>query len=268
MTLRYDWFRAEDRKKQLADFVSEEKEAHFGKNSMPEADKENWVRRHFDSVAPKYDLMNTLLSFGIHYVWKRQAVDMMGLTKGDAVLDVCGGTGDLSDLAERRVGASGKTVLFDINRAMMEAGRQKKSAATGHHRSFVQGNAEILPFPTASFDAAMVGFGIRNLTHMERGFREMYRVLKPGGKFLCLEFSKPASPWFRTLYDFYSFNIMPPLGGLIAGNPRAYTCLPETIRMFPLPDELSKILTGIGFSGMRFQRLTNGIAVAHTGVKP
>jgi demethylmenaquinone methyltransferase/2-methoxy-6-polyprenyl-1,4-benzoquinol methylase len=158
--------------------------------------------------------------------------------------------------------------LYDINRMMMESGRRKSSNASSREKIlYVQGDAENISFGSKRFDAAMVGFGIRNLTHMEEGFKEMYRVLKPGGRILCLEFSQPTAPLFRWLYDFYSFYIMPFLGLLIVGSRQAYTYLPESIRVFPLPQELSVLLEGIGFSKVTYRKLTNGIAVIHVGVK-
>ena len=212
--------------------------------------------------------MNTLLSFGIHYAWKRTAVRMLKLAPGDRVLDVCGGTGDLAILAARKVGSQGRVVIYDINRAMIHAGLHK--IANNEMRArlrHVQGNAEQISFPDRHFEAVMVGFGIRNVTRMKMGFAEMYRVLKPGGKMMCLEFSKPIWPVFRWLYDFYSFHIMPFLGELIVGSRKAYTHLPESIRMFPLPDELSELLKTIGFSQVTYRSLTNGIAVIHLAVK-
>jgi demethylmenaquinone methyltransferase/2-methoxy-6-polyprenyl-1,4-benzoquinol methylase len=243
---------------------------HFGFQQVPEGEKVAYVRRHFDSVAHVYDFMNTLLSFGIHYAWKRAAVRALGLKGGERVLDVCGGTGDLSLLAARRVGPAGRVILYDINEAMIREGRSKRERERDQERRWIRyalGDAEKIAFPARSFDAAMVGFGIRNVTHMERGFAEMCRVLKPGGRMICLEFSRPTFPVFRWLYDVYSFYIMPWLGEMIAGNRQAYTHLPETIRLFPLPDELSAILKGAGFSRVTYRRLTNGIAVVHLAEK-
>jgi len=241
---------------------------HFGYLTIPEKDKVEWVRRHFNSVARKYDSMNTLLSLGIHYQWKRMAVKMMRLRQGNRVLDVCGGTGDLSRMAAERTAPSGRIMLYDINWEMMAAGRLK-TLASPHHGLIqcVQGDAERIGFPDGCFDAAMVGFGIRNLTHVEEGFREMCRVLKTGGVFMCLEFSEPVTPWFRWLYDFYSFHIMPSLGRVLAGCRPAYAYLPESIRLFPKPDELKSILERIGLRDVRYRRLTDGIAVIHLGKK-
>ncbi len=247
---------------------SSEQTTHFGFLTIPEREKVEWVRRHFNSVARKYDSMNTLLSMGIHYQWKRMAVRMMGLRPGDRVLDVCGGTGDLSRMAADYVAPSGGIVLYDINWEMMAAGRPRLAQSSGGDKiSHVQGDAEQIAFPDNSFDGAMVGFGIRNLTRLENGFREMHRVLKPGGTFLCLEFSEPVTPWFRSLYDFYSFRVMPLLGKMLAGCQPAYTYLPESIRMFPSPEELARMLRNIGFRDVYYRRLTDGIAVAHLGKK-
>src|SRR5574340_885558 len=249
-------------------FAGDEGTTHFGFRTVPVKEKVAWVRNHFDTVAQKYDMMNTLLSFGIHYLWKRTAVRLLGLKQGDAVLDVCGGTGDLSILAIKQVGPSGKVALYDINRAMMEAGRRKPTHAKERSRIlYVQGDAEHISFASGCFDAALVGFGIRNLTHMEEGLREMHRVLKPGGCFVCLEFSRPTASWFRLLYDFYSFHVMPALGRLIVGSRQAYTYLPESIRMFSSPEELSRLLEKIGFRRVNYRALTNGIAVVHRGIK-
>jgi demethylmenaquinone methyltransferase/2-methoxy-6-polyprenyl-1,4-benzoquinol methylase len=250
------------------DITDAEKTTHFGYFTIPEKEKVEWVRLHFNSIARKYDYMNTLLSLGIHYQWKRMAVKSMGLRSGDLVLDVCGGTGDLARMAAERVAPSGSVVLYDINWEMMAAGRPKTKASP--HRdlvSLVQGDAEALTFPDNCFDAVMVGFGIRNLTHFEEGFRQMHRVLKAGGIFMCLEFSEPVTPWFRQLYDFYSFHIMPCLGRVLAGCQPAYTYLPESIRLFPNPDELKSILERIGLRDVTYRRLTGGIAVIHLGKK-
>jgi demethylmenaquinone methyltransferase / 2-methoxy-6-polyprenyl-1,4-benzoquinol methylase len=240
----------------------------FGFKKVKAEEKEGLVRAHFDSIARKYDLMNTLLSFGIHHYWKRVAVRLAAVEEDIAILDICGGTGDLSLLAAPSLGPSGRIILCDINRAMIEAGRQK--IARSHYResiSYVQGDGESLSFPHGAFDRVLVGFGIRNLVHLDQGLREMYRVLKPGGRFVCLEFSKPTSAWFRMLYDFYSFRIMPVAGRLLAGSDKAYTYLPESIRTFPDADRLSEILSEIGFIEVRYRRLTNGIAVIHVAEK-
>ncbi|MGD9008377.1 MAG: bifunctional demethylmenaquinone methyltransferase/2-methoxy-6-polyprenyl-1,4-benzoquinol methylase UbiE [Desulfobacteraceae bacterium] len=262
------WFDARNRQAQLDEHVRQTQQARFGVRTFHEREKYRAVMRHFNRVAPKYDFMNSLLSLGIQHVWKRAAIRMLDISRGERILDVCGGTGDLAILAARRTGPSGQVVIYDINRAMMTAGRHKIDPFPElSHIQYVQGDAERIAFPDRAFDVAMVGFGIRNLTHLKQGFGEMHRVLKPGGRLLCLEFSRPTNPLFRLLYDFYSFNIMPLLGELIVGSAQSYACLPETIRMFPLPDELSSILAGIGFDPVRYRRMTNSIAVAHVGVK-
>ena len=262
------WYDRSKRLEQLDDHIIRQRKARFGSEELEESKKADRVRRHFDSVAARYDLMNTLLSMGIHYAWKQFAIQHMGLKPGDRVLDVCGGTGDLSVSALKAVGDTGQVVLCDINWRMMQAGKYKPTHQAYRRKiQFVQGDAEQIAFPDETFDQVMVGFAIRNITHMVRAFQEMYRVLKPGGVFMCLEFSKPATPWFRRLYDFYSFNIMPHLGDLLVGTRKAYTCLPETIRLFLMPEELSDIFRRIGYTDVRFKRLTNGIAVVHIATK-
>lgn len=262
------WLDDAERKKQLKMNAEDAQTAFFGFQSVPSEEKAGRVRQHFNSVAEHYDFMNTLLSFGIHHLWKRLAVKMLALGPGCRVLDVCGGTGDLAIRAAKIIGPDGRVLVYDINRAMMLAGLPKVAGKDIEHRiRYVQGDAESICFPDGNFDAAMVGFGIRNVTHWIKGFEEMHRVLKPGGKMMCLEFSKPTFAPFRRLYDIYSFYIMPLLGELIAGSRQAYTHLPETIRMWPLPDELTDILKKIGFAQVHHRRLTNGIAVIHLAVK-
>ena len=246
-----------------------EEMAYFGYRQVPAREKRRWVLRHFNSIARQYDWMNTILSFGLQHLWKSAAIRALELSPGDRVLDVCGGTADLSILAAREIGPAGSAVLYDINRAMIEAGKPKAARNSLASRiGYVQGDAEQIAFRDGQFEAAFVGFGIRNLTRMEKGLEEMHRVLKPGGKLMCLEFSIPASGWFRWLYHFYSFHIMPLAGQILTGSREAYTYLPESIRKFPLPDELSSILERIGFSNVTYRPLTNGIAVIHLGIKP
>jgi demethylmenaquinone methyltransferase/2-methoxy-6-polyprenyl-1,4-benzoquinol methylase len=240
----------------------------FGSQRVSPEDKRRLVQDHFDTVAPRYDLTNTLLSFGLQHVWKRHAVAMLQLKPGERVVDVCGGTADLALLAAQAVLPAGRLVVYDFNRAMMALGQDKvREANLTHAIAFVQGDAESLALPDRSFDAAMVGFGIRNLSDMVQGLREMHRVLKPGGRIMILEFSQPTKPWFKALYDFYSFTVMPLVGQIMVGSWQAYTYLPESIRLFPSPGELSETLRGLGFAKITYQPLSNGIAVAHVGKK-
>ena len=247
---------------------SEKSQACYGYSRVAVEEKPKLVQAHFSSSARRYDLMNSVMSMGIHHLWRRSAVRMMGLKEGDRVLDVCGGTADLSILAARAVGPKGKVILYDFNRAMIEAGRPKvdRAALTDRVR-YVQGDAQEIALADGRFDAAMVGFGIRNLARPERGLEEIHRVLKPGGKLMCLEFSRPASAWFRLLYDLYSFLYLPLVMRLLGPSMPSYTYLPESIRRFPPPDELSATLERIGFTRVTYRRLTNGIAVVHTAVK-
>ena len=264
-----NWYDSSKRKEQLNAHVETTGKANFGFKQYDADQKVDAVLTHFNRVAKSYDFMNSLLSLGIQHLWKRTAVRMLNLNRGDWVLDVCGGTGDLAILSAQRVGDAGRVTLYDINRAMMQAGRPKFDRSIAKNRiDLVQGDAEQITFPDNTFDAVMVGFGIRNLTRLETGFKEMHRVLKPGGRLLCLEFSRPKNLTFRRLYDFYSFNIMPLLGQLLVGSAASYACLSETIRMFPLPHELSSILEKIGFYQVHYHSMTNGIAVAHLASKP
>lgn len=243
-------------------------ENHFGYRKVEPGEKIKLVQQHFDTVAARYDFSNTVLSLGLDRIWRKKAVKMLGLRPGDRILDLCGGTAELALLAAVAAGESGRVTLYDINRAMMLAGKSKVSDARLDNRiTFVQGDAEQLSLASASFDAVMVGFGIRNLTHIEKGFQDMNRILKKGGKLLCLEFSQPQTGWFRALYDFYSFYIMPWVGKILVGSRDAYSYLPESIRLFPSPDDLSRIIESAGFSHVHFKGLTNGIAMVHLGIK-
>jgi demethylmenaquinone methyltransferase/2-methoxy-6-polyprenyl-1,4-benzoquinol methylase len=257
------WYNREKRLEQFERHVSETRTAKFGFTAYAESEKRHRVNRHFDTIATRYDFMNTLLSCGIHYAWKRRAVETLMIKPGEKVLDVCGGTGDIASLSAARTGEKGMSVVYDMNLKMIEQGRIKSIKGV----TFVQGDAESIAFPDGSFDAVSIGFGIRNVTHLETGFKEIFRVLKKGGSMCCLEFSKPDNTFFRYLYDLYSFRIMPLIGGLFTGSTEAYTAFPESIRAFPLPDELSLILKDIGFKDIKIKKLTNGIAVIHSAHK-
>jgi demethylmenaquinone methyltransferase / 2-methoxy-6-polyprenyl-1,4-benzoquinol methylase len=244
------------------------KTADFGFRRITAEEKAGYVLRHFNSIARKYDFMNTLLSFGLHYLWKRKAIEALGPRAGDRIVDVCGGTADLAIGIAGKTGEEGRVYLYDINRAMMKVGAEKLAKNPPAAKIlFIRGDAEKMACLSGHFDGAIVGFGIRNLTRMEEGFREIHRVLRPGGRMVCLEFSRPASRWFRRLYDFYSFQVMPRIGKLFTGRREAYVYLPESIRKFPLQEELSARLRKIGFIGVSYRNLTNGIAVIHQGRK-
>ncbi len=226
------------------------------------------VQRHFSAIAARYDLANDILSFGLQRAWKRRAVRLLELQPGARVADICGGTGDLALLAAHRAGERGRLILYDFNRDMLARGRDKVARAGLSGRILpVQGDAQRLALPDRCLDAAMVGFGIRNLADMEQGFREMHRILKPGGRLVCLEFSHPAHPWFARLYDLYSRLFIPLVGKLLAGSGEAYTYLTTSIRAFPDADALAALLTRLGFTQVTYHRLTDGIAVIHVAVK-
>ena len=227
-------------------------------------DKSQTVRGYFNAIAGRYDLLNTLLSFGLHHLWKRRTIKEACIAPGASVLDLCGGTADLALLAAR-AGAQSVTVC-DFSAEMMLVG--KKKAAAVPVIAFVCGDAQHIACADSSFDVVLIGFGLRNIADRELGLREMLRVLKPGGRLVCLEFSTPVWPWFRMLYDFYSRYIIPTAGLLISGSREAYEYLPDSIKKFPLPDGLAAIMQTVGFKKVKYIRLTNGIAAIHTGKKP
>ncbi len=246
----------------------EVKTTHFGTKVVREEEKQGLVREVFDSVADKYDLMNDLMSMGVHRLWKRFVAGITGLGPGQKALDVAGGTGDIALLMADRVWDEGSVVVFDINGEMLRVGRDKcmdKGYFDG--LEFVQGNAEAIPFADNTFDCSTVGFGIRNVTHLDRAFAEMTRVTRPGGKVICLEFSHPTNKVFSRLYDIYSFSVLPNVGEMVTGNREAYTYLPESIRKFPPQDELKRIMEGAGLFRVRYHNLFGGIAAVHVGYK-
>jgi demethylmenaquinone methyltransferase / 2-methoxy-6-polyprenyl-1,4-benzoquinol methylase len=230
--------------------------------------KAQLVQRHFSNIASRYDLANDILSFGLQRAWKRLAVKLLNLSPGEVVLDVCGGTADLARLAVSIMGGTGWALVYDFNRDMLAVGRDKvKESPLNSNLTWIQGDAENLALKSGAVDAAIVGFGVRNLTRWERGFEEMHRVLKPGGRMVCLEFSQPPARWFRLLYDLYSFTFIPVVGKLLAGSWEAFSYLATSIRTFPSPAQLVKVLENIGFTKVTCRPFTQGIAVVHRGVK-
>lgn len=245
-----------------------EKQTFFGNKIIPEEKKEGLVREVFDSVASKYDLMNDLMSMGTHRVWKRIVAEETDLKPGESAIDVAGGTADIALLMRERVGEAGRVVVFDINREMLKCGRDKcvdKGVLKG--LEYVQGNAEEIAFEDNTFHCATVGFGIRNVTHLDKAFSEMARVVKPGGKVICLEFSHVENELLGKLYDLYSFSVIPAIGEMVTGNRGAYQYLSESIRKFPPQEELKKIMEGVGLYKVRYRNLFNGIAAMHVGYK-
>jgi demethylmenaquinone methyltransferase/2-methoxy-6-polyprenyl-1,4-benzoquinol methylase len=240
-------------------------QTHFGYRQVDERDKSRRVREVFDSVAGKYDLMNDLMSLGLHRAWKAYAVAVAAPKPGDRVLDVAAGTGDLTRALARRVGPSGCVVHTDINEAMLAAGRDRLLDA-GFSLPTALCDAEALPFASASFDLVSVAFGLRNMTHKERALREMARVLKPGGKLVVLEFSKVAEP-LRKPYDWYSFQVLPRLGRWVAGDGDSYRYLAESIRVHPSQAELKAMMKEAGFGHVDVHNLSAGVVALHVGLR-
>ena len=238
---------------------------HFGFETVDERDKARRVRGVFDSVAPRYDLMNDLMSAGLHRAWKAYTVLVANVQPGQQVLDIAGGTGDLAMAFARKVGARGRVVHTDINHAMLSTGRDRLLDA-GMVLPTVVCDAEKLPFPDAHFDLVSVAFGLRNMTHKDRALAEMQRVLRPGGKLLVLEFSKVAAP-LRRAYDWYSFKVLPRLGKLFANDADSYQYLAESIRKHPPQDELKAMMQSAGFARCDYRNLSAGIVAIHTGYK-
>ncbi len=238
---------------------------HFGFESVDEADKAHRVKGVFDSVAPKYDVMNDLMSAGLHRVWKAYTVMVANVRQGAQVLDIAGGTGDLSLAFARQVGASGRVVLTDINESMLRQGRDRLTDA-GRPVDALVCDAEKLPFVSGHFDVVSVAFGLRNMTHKDLALTEMCRVLKPGGKLLVLEFSRVAKP-LEKVYDWYSFKVLPKLGQWVAKDEASYRYLAESIRMHPGQQELKTLMLNSGFGHVDYHNLTGGLVALHVGIK-
>lgn len=240
-------------------------ETHFGYERVPLGEKARRVRGVFDSVADRYDVMNDLMSGGLHRLWKRLAVEEVRPRPGQVILDLAGGTGDVTRALARRVGEQGHVVLADINDRMLARGRDRLiDAGVAGNVSLAEVDAEALPFASESFDGITMAFGLRNVTDKSRALRSMHRVLKPGGRVVILEFSKPAE-LLRPAYDFYSFSVLPALGGFVAGDAASYRYLAESIRMHPDQPTLLRMLEAAGFERCRYRNLSGGIVALHVG---
>ncbi|VVC76868.1 Ubiquinone/menaquinone biosynthesis C-methyltransferase UbiE [Aquicella siphonis] len=246
----------------------ERKTTHFGYREVPKNEKAALVAEVFRSVAPKYDLMNDLMSLGMHRLWKRFAIEQAALRPGDQVLDVASGTGDLAKALARVVGSKGRVVMTDINEAMLQVGRERlEDAGVMGNIDFIQADAENLPFVDHYFDCVTIAFGLRNVTDKVTAMKSMHRVLKPGGKLLILEFSHPQTPLLNKLYDLYSFNIIPRLGALVTNDRDSYQYLVESIRMHPNQDALKAMMHEAGFEDVEYYNLCDGIVAVHKGYK-
>jgi demethylmenaquinone methyltransferase/2-methoxy-6-polyprenyl-1,4-benzoquinol methylase len=248
--------------------VIKEESTDFGFERVPWRDKARRVRGVFDSVAGNYDLMNDLMSGGIHRLWKRFTLSLTHLRPGQAALDVAGGTGDLTAGLAKQVGQRGTVVLTDINAAMLSRGRERLlDAGFAGHVRYVQANAERLPFADSTFDCITMGFGLRNVTDKPAALASLRRVLKPGGQLLVLEFSHPVLPALKPLYDLYSFRVLPLLGRLVAADEASYRYLAESIRMHPDQEALLHMMQSAGLEGCRYHNLSGGIVAVHRGYK-
>jgi demethylmenaquinone methyltransferase/2-methoxy-6-polyprenyl-1,4-benzoquinol methylase len=246
-----------------------EQVTHFGFKNVRANEKAGKVADVFHSVASKYDIMNDLMSMGVHRIWKRLTIESSGVRPGYKVLDIAGGTGDLSMQFSKRVGEQGQVILADINSSMLNVGRDRlMNQGYGSNIQFVQANAEILPFPDNYFNCVSIAFGLRNVTDKDKALRSMIRVLKPGGRLLILEFSKPSNELLSKVYDKYSFTALPFMGKLITNDSESYKYLAESIRMHPDQETLKGMMESAGFANCRFQNMTGGIVALHTGIKP
>lgn len=242
-----------------------EKTTHFGFQTVAEEDKQKKVEKVFSSVARRYDVMNDLMSFGLHRLWKTFTIQLSGVGRGDRVLDVAGGTADLSLAFAKRVGTEGQVWLTDINHAMLSVGRDRV-LDRGYALPVAQCDAEKLPFPDNWFDCVTVAFGLRNMTHKEVALAEMHRVLRPGGRLLVLEFSRVWKP-LAPAYDFYSFKVLPLMGRAVAKDADSYRYLAESIRMHPSQEELKAMMERVGFKRVDYFNLTSGVVALHRGRK-
>ena len=248
--------------------MTDKSTTHFGYQQVPTEEKARRVRGVFDSVATRYDLMNDLMSLGIHRLWKRQAVELSGVRRGQRVLDLASGTGDLAARFAGPVGPGGEVVVADINAAMLDQGRQRlvDQGLVGNIR-YVQADAQSLPFPGNHFDCVSIGFGLRNVTDKQRALKSILRVLKPGGRLLILEFSTPRNKPFKAMYDLCSFQLLPRIGRLVTNDEASYRYLAESIRMHPDQTTLKQMMEQAGFERCEYFNLTGGVVAIHRGYK-
>ncbi|VAW91871.1 2-methoxy-6-polyprenyl-1,4-benzoquinol methylase [hydrothermal vent metagenome] len=245
-----------------------DKTTHFGYEDVSWDEKQGKVAGVFHSVAQKYDVMNDLMSMGVHRLWKRFTIELSGVRAGQKVLDIAGGTGDLAAKFSRLVGPEGQVVLADINESMLKVGRDRlANMGIVNNVAFVQANAQHLPFPDNYFDCITIAFGLRNVTDKDEALRSMYRVLKPGGQAMVLEFSKPTVKPLNPVYDFYSFKLLPLIGKVVANDAESYQYLAESIRMHPDQDTLKDMMQQAGFTNCEYHNLTGGIVALHRGFK-
>jgi demethylmenaquinone methyltransferase/2-methoxy-6-polyprenyl-1,4-benzoquinol methylase len=248
--------------------TNKEETTHFGYQQVPVSEKSNKVADVFHSVADKYDLMNDLMSGGVHRLWKKYTIETSGAKRGDTILDLAGGTGDLAAKFCRIVGSTGKVTLSDINESMLENGRARlTNKGIAGNIEYVQADAQDLPFADNHYDLVTMAFGLRNVTDKDKALRSIFRVLKPGGKLMVLEFSKPVLPGLSTLYDQYSFNILPKIGKLVANDEESYRYLAESIRMHPDQESLKAMFDAAGFERTRYHNMTGGVVALHIGYK-
>jgi demethylmenaquinone methyltransferase / 2-methoxy-6-polyprenyl-1,4-benzoquinol methylase len=243
-----------------------EKKTHFGYQDVNWEDKQEKVREVFQSVAPHYDIMNDLMSFGVHRLWKRFTIDKANIRPGQCILDLAGGSGDLAHAIYKRLKGKGVVILSDINADMLNIGRNRMiDEGMCENIDFIQADAQNLPFAKNSFDCVTMAFGLRNVTDKECALRSIKQTLKPGGKVMVLEFSKPKVPGLKPIYDAYSFGILPKVGKLIANDEESYRYLAESIRMHPCQEDLKNMMESAGFEDCHYYNLTGGIVALHIG---
>lgn len=241
---------------------------HFGYKQVATEEKAHMVRGVFDSVASNYDVMNDLMSFGVHRIWKKIAIQLANVRNGNHILDLAGGTGDLTILFEKRVGKAGSIVLADINAEMLRTGRDRLlNRGLVGNICYAQVNAQCLPFADNSFDCVCIAFGLRNVTDKNAALRSMYRVLKPGGRIIILEFSHPINKAIEKVYAFYSFKVLPKIGAIIAKDADSYRYLAESIRMHPKQGELKEMMVNAGLERCEYFNMSQGIVAVHRGYK-